>query len=191
MKKSLLVLALGTLFAATASANFYVQGDLGSTKIKAKGGEDGKFSKNVFEPRLSVGYKFSDFRLALDYSHYNKIKETFVDADEVTKTDFKIRGLGLSAIYDFTLNAPVTPFVGARLSLNHFSTKDYTVYTSGSKETEKANETRVGFGVLAGADYKLTPNLALVGTVEYNRLGRSEDVKIDAYGAKVGLRYDF
>lgn len=29
MKKSVFVLALGTLCAATASANFYVQGDLG------------------------------------------------------------------------------------------------------------------------------------------------------------------
>ncbi|HII3688335.1 TPA: opacity family porin [Pasteurella multocida] len=71
MKKSVFVLALGTLCAATASANFYVQGDLGYSKLKF---ED--VSKSKFSPSLAVGYKFDDFRLALDYSHYGKLTHT-------------------------------------------------------------------------------------------------------------------
>ncbi|AKD37910.1 opacity type porin [Pasteurella multocida subsp. multocida OH4807] len=51
--------------------------------------------------------------------------------------------------------------------------------------------TRVGIGLLAGASYYFTPNFALVGTVEYNYLGKLDEIRISNYGATLGLRYEF
>ncbi|MGL4051313.1 opacity family porin, partial [Pasteurella multocida] len=34
-------------------------------------------------------------------------------------------------------------------------------------------------------------NVSLNAGIEYNRLGKIDGVKVNQYGAKVGLRYDF
>lgn len=207
MKKSLLVLAMGTLFAATASANFYVQGDLGTSKVKWSGhGES--VSKSGFSPSLSVGYKFTDFRLALDYTRYATIKYNYVDHDylgvdnavfESGKGKLKTDSFGLSAIYDINLNSALTPYVGARIAANRLSWDDNGIEThkmSGGKEiisktSEKYRKTKIGYGVLAGVSYKFTDSLALNAGLEYNYLGKFDGDKGNQYGAKVGLRYEF
>lgn len=196
MKKTAFAILLGSLaIATTANANWYVQGDFGRTKIKSGTADDGQFNKNVSDLRLSVGYKFTDFRIALDYTRYGTVKERYEDDTEVTDTTLKLKGFGVSAIYDFNLNSPIKPFVGARLALNTFSDKDDTLHKDPNvpvqREVDSSKETRLGYGALAGASYDFTPNFAAVGTVEYNHLGRSGDVKVNSYGAKIGLRYSF
>ncbi|HDR1024686.1 TPA: outer membrane beta-barrel protein [Pasteurella multocida] len=203
MKKSVFVLALGTLCAATASANFYVQGDLGTSKIKWSF-EDGKVNKSGFSPSLAVGYKFTDFRLALDYTRYSAIKygydneeefnNVFVSANGKVRTD----AFGLSAIYDINLNSPLTPYVGARIAANRVSLKENgterRVEGSNStiiKTSEDTRKTKMGYGVLAGVSYKLTDSFVANAGVEYNYLGKFDEVKLRQYGAKLGLRYEF
>lgn len=58
-------------------------------------------------------------------------------------------------------------------------------------ERYNTSVTRVGVGLLAGASYYFTPNFALVGSVEYNYLGKLDDIRISNYGATLGVRYEF
>ncbi|MGC6359491.1 opacity family porin [Bisgaard Taxon 45] len=204
MKKSLLVLAIGALCSLTASANFYVQGDLGTSKIKWSF-DDGKVNKSGFSPSLAVGYKFTDFRLALDYTRYSAIKYGYDNEEEFHKVFVSANGkvrtdaFGLSAIYDINLNSPLTPYVGARIAANRVSLKEngtekHVKDDSSStiiKTSEDTRKTKMGYGVLAGVSYKLTDSLAANVGVEYNYLGKFDETKLRQYGAKLGLRYEF
>ncbi|AOF54081.1 protein opa [Rodentibacter pneumotropicus] len=180
MKKSLLALAIGTLVvASSASANWYVQGDLGVSKTKFTSYSD--LNKTKVEPRISVGYKLGNVRLAVDYTHHGKFSGTAgID------TTAKIQGLGFSAIYDIDLNSTITPYVGARLSANQFKVTNRAVDIF-----EDKSETKFGYGLVAGAKYQLSGNWYVNGGVEYNRLGSYEDTKVNNYGAKLGVGYEF
>ena len=48
-----------------------------------------------------------------------------------------------------------------------------------------------GYGVVAGAKYKLAEKVYANGGLEYNRLGSFDDTKVNNYGAKVGVGYEF
>lgn len=63
----------------------------------------------------------------------------------------------------------------------------YTVFSA----NDSYKKTKVGAGVLAGVQYAVSPQLAVDAGVEYNYLGKLEDVKVNQYGAKLGLRYNF
>ncbi|OOF58749.1 opacity family porin [Rodentibacter myodis] len=195
MKKSLLALAIGALaVASTANAGWYVQGDLGYSKVKSSGGDIGDFNKSKFTPSLAVGYKYGNWRFALDYTNYGKIEESYADQNEVSTEKLKTYGLGLSAIYDIELNSPFKPYVGVRLSQNFFDDKyDSSTMENGAivREHISEKENKFGYGVLAGVSYNFSPNWAVNGGIEYNRLGKFDDVKINQYGAKVGIRYEF
>ena len=45
----------------------------------------------------------------------------------------------------------------------------------------------MGYGVVAGAKYKLADKVYANGGLEYNRLGSFDDTKVNNYGAKVGV----
>ncbi len=192
MRKSLLAIVIAaSAVASTAAANWYVEGDLGYSKIKTSGSNYGEINKSKFTPSVSVGYKFVDWRLAADYTHYGKSEYSYSGNGVVGNGEMKIQGFGLSAIYDLHLNTDLQPYIGVRLSSNvveldeHYRRGNSTVYAH-SEDTAK-----FGYGAFAGASYQLAPDWALTGTVEYNRLGKIDDVKINQYGAKVGLRYTF
>lgn len=179
MKKSLLV-AMGTLFAATASANFYVQGDLGVSKNKFSSYSE--LGSTKFEPRISLGYDFGALRLAADYTHYGNFSERVLSES----ISAKAYGLGFSAFYDFDVDSVVKPYVGARLASNLFD-----ITNTGPNFVHTQKTAKLGYGVNAGVTFGLTSNLALNTNVEYNRLGHFSDTKVSQYGAKVGLRYEF
>ena len=207
MKKSLLALAIGALaVASTANANWYVQGDLGYSKIKTSG-DDSDFNKSKFTPSLAVGYKLGNTRFALDYTYYGKSSSSelgtydgpdasgnHISLTGVDRSELKINSFGLSAIYDIDLDLPVVPYVGARLSYNTFK-YDSNFYASNGtnsyRESDSQKDHKFGYGVLAGVSYNFAPNWAVNGGVEYNRLGKFDDVKVNQYGAKVGIRYEF
>ncbi|MFD1806917.1 opacity family porin [Pasteurella oralis] len=180
MKKSLLVLAMGTLFATTASANFYVQGDIGVSKTKFSAYP--VLGDTKFEPRISVGYDFGAFRLAADYTHYGKFSGKHYN-ESITA---KVYGLGFSAFYDFNVNSTIKPYIGARLASNVFD-----IQNTGPSYFRDAKTSKLGYGAIVGAQYNLANNLSLNGGIEYNSLGHFPDTNINQYGAKVGLRYDF
>ncbi|MFZ7273736.1 opacity family porin [Avibacterium avium] len=179
--KKLLAVAIGALaISATANANWYVQGDVQHSKLKFT--EYSALNKNKVTPRLTVGYKVNDWRVAVD-TFYAKTSGN-VDTNEHISA--KIYGLGLAAIYDFNFNLPVKPYLGARLSLNVFD-----VENTQPNAFEDKKHTKFGYGALAGISCDLTQNLALDTGFEYNRLGNWEDTKVNQYGVKVGLRYEF
>ncbi len=196
--KKLLAVALGALaISATANANWYVQGDLGYSNVRISGDGDTD-NKRVFTPSIAVGYKFADWRLALDYTHFGTMKwnDSWTDNGVSYEDEWKlkIRSFGFSALYDFNLNSPITPYVGAKLTLNYLNGKGHELNQTSAGITssyDSKKSTKVGAGVLAGVSYKLTQDLYLNANVEYNYLGKDDEDNIHQYGAKVGLRYEF
>lgn len=93
MKKSLLAVIVGAFafaFASVANANIYAESDVGLSRTKANGSNNTRV-----EPRVSVGYKVGNTRVAADYTHHGKVDGT------------KIQGLGTSVFYDFDTNSKV------------------------------------------------------------------------------------
>ncbi|PJG84378.1 opacity family porin [Conservatibacter flavescens] len=189
MKKTLFTIAFGALaMASTASANWYVQGDLGYSKAEVDA--NAKIKDSGFEPRVSVGYKLQDFRLAVDYTHYQDVKDSYQNGSVVGNAKTTVRGVGLSAIYDIPVQSDLKPYVGGRLAVNQLKLSDRYVHDRTYGEADY-KETSVGVGALVGATYPLTPNVKLNVGAEYNRLGKVDDASVNNYGVKVGLRYDF
>jgi len=157
MKKvlaTLVALSLPAVALADDNRGFYVQGDLGHSTIKTKD-DGGKSSAKGFSPRLSAGYDFGDFRVAADYTHYKTLKEHERDPLYTFDAKIKFQSFGVSAIYDFDLNSPVKPYVGARLGLNRISYSD-DFRSTGYHETESFRKTKAGVGVMAGVGYDIT-----------------------------------
>lgn len=167
----------------------YVQGDVGLSHMRAKTnrewngvgdirnnikdiGSDIKdsYKESSFMPRVSAGYDFGDWRVAGDYTHYKKVQE-----GDVTS---KVRGAGVSAIYDFPINYVVQPYVGARLGVNRLEHNATGL---------SVKDTKVGVGAMVGANYKIDRNLTVDGGYRYNRI--TSDVNSHEVG--VGLRYTF
>ncbi|EDK09668.1 opacity family porin [Haemophilus influenzae] len=170
MKKSLLAVIVGAFaFASVANAKIYAEGDIGLSQTKANGSNNTRV-----EPRVSVGYKVGNTRVAGDYTHHGKVDGT------------KIQGLGASVLYDFDTNSKVQPYVGARVATNQFK------YTNRAEQKFKSSsDIKLGYGVVAGAKYKLDGNWYANGGIEYNRLGNFDSTKVNNYGAKVGVGYGF
>ncbi|BBF16693.1 opacity family porin [Haemophilus influenzae] len=170
MKKSLLAVIVGAFaFASVANASIYAEGDIGLSQTKANGSNNTRV-----EPRVSVGYKVGNTRVAGDYTHHGKVDGT------------KIQGLGASVLYDFDTNSKVQPYVGARVATNQFK------YTNRAEQKFKSSsDIKLGYGVVAGAKYKLDGNWYANGGIEYNRLGNFDSTKVNNYGAKVGVGYGF
>lgn len=156
-------------FASVTNANIYAEGDIGLSQTKANGSNNTRVG-----PRVSVGYKVGNTRVAGDYTHHGKVDGT------------KIQGLGASVLYDFDTNSKVQPYVGARVATNQFK------YTNRAEQKFKSSsDIKLGYGVVAGAKYKLDGNWYANGGVEYNRLGNFDSTKVNNYGAKVGVGYGF
>ena len=87
-------------------------------------------------PRLSVGYDFGNWRIALDYARYNTWRHgkhihaeqtkqynngmvtAKTEIDHTDKGTFKAESnYGISAIYDFDTGTRFKPYVGARVGL--------------------------------------------------------------------------
>lgn len=216
MNKFYPIIALA-LFSTGALANVdgvYVQGSVGLSKLSTK--HDGeKLTDDKVLIRASVGKQVGRVRYALDYSDFGKVEsvqtEVF-EADEgyhngpyiETETmldNIKVRSFGVSAIYDFPLHSAVNAYAGLRVGANKIDAKQQsttkTVYDNkelGTTETASWHQqakTKIGVGVLAGVQYQLTSNVALDAGVEYNQLGKFDQIKAHQYGVTAGLRYNF
>lgn len=198
--KKLLAVAIGALaISSTAAANWYAQGDLGYSKSKFKGGND-NVSMTSFSPSVSVGYKINELRFALDYTYYGKENFSYknyyaTNSYSQINIDVKAHGFGFSTFYDFDLNSPIKPYVGLRLSLNDLKVNSsYVDFANGVRNDSASRSqsyTKPGYGILAGASYQLTSNLALDGGIQLQRLASFDGIKVNQYGVKVGLRYEF
>lgn len=170
--------------------NLYVQGNVGYSKLQAK--EAGaKFKDSNPSFTIAVGKDTGNVRYVGDYTYFGKL-ENNKQLNEGFKAQLSAQSVGFSAIYDFQPVSGFTPYVGGRLGLNYLRLENETRANNGtvvaSLDSKKA---QAGAGVLAGVQYSINPQLAVDAGVEYNYLGKVEEVKVDQYGAKLGLRYNF
>ncbi|HHF0995982.1 TPA: opacity family porin [Haemophilus influenzae] len=180
MKKLLIVTMLSTL-ALSAQAQWYVQGDLGASKIDIT--DLNSSDSPSFTQRISVGYAFDkNFRLAVDYTNYGKVTANY---DDIADVSLKVKSLGFTGFYDFDL-ADFKPYVGVRVSTNKADVTANVRLSSYGVEVF-ATETRTGIGALAGVQYKLTDNVALNTNIEYSYLASN----VSDVGVKAGLRFSF
>ena len=192
MKKiltTLIALSISTVALADDSHGFYIQGDLGHSTLKTND-EGGKTSSKGFSPRLSAGYDFGDFRIAADYTHYKTRKDHEQDSSHTLDSKIKLQSVGVSAIYDFDLNSPIKPYVGARVGLNRFSYDD-DHRSVNVHETESIRKTKTGVGVLAGVSYNITQNVALDAGYRYNHWGNFDGMKVHTHEVSAGVRVKF
>lgn len=190
MKKStftaMMFAALGVTASGAAMADEitgpYVQGDIGLTHMRTdtprewngtgdiKANLKDSYKESGFMPRVSAGYDFGDWRVAADYTHYKDVKEDGVSS--------KVRGAGVSAIYDIPVKYGVQPYVGARFGVNKLKQ---------AAANATVDSTKTGLGAMVGANYKIDRNLTVDGGYRYNRI--TSDV--DSHEVGVGLRYTF
>ena len=94
-----------------------------------------KIKTHSNHPRFSIGYDFGNWRLALDYSHYDRWSHSkrIIGEENITypvlgnvnlkaihfdQGTFQARSsYGISAIYDLDLNSKFKPYAGVRLSV--------------------------------------------------------------------------
>ena len=193
MKKilaTLVALSLPAVALADEHRGFYIQGDVGHTSVKGKIYDESETAKS-FSPRLSAGYDFGDFRVAADYTHYKSHKESGRISDSTTyDAKAKFQSVGVSAIYDFDLNSPVKPYVGARVGLNRFSYDD-DYRRAGYHATETFRKTKTGLGVMTGVGYNITQNVALDAGYRYNHWGNFDGMKVHTHEVSAGVRVKF
>ena len=192
MKKvlaTLVALSLPAVVLADDNRGFYVQGDLGYSTLKTSD-EGGKVSSKGFSPRLSAGYDFGDFRVAADYTHYKTWKDHEQDSSHTLDSKIKLQSVGVSAIYDFDLNSPVKPYVGARVGINRFSYDDDD-RREGYHTTETFRKTKTGLGVMTGIGYDITQNVALDAGYRYNHWGNFDGMKVHTHEVSAGVRVKF
>ena len=193
MKKiltTLVALSLPAVALADEHRGFYIQGDAGHASVKGKAYGESVTAKG-FSPRLSAGYDFGDFRVAADYTHYKTLKEHERDPLYTFDAKIKFQSFGVSAIYDFDLNSPVKPYVGARLGLNRISYSDDFRSTTGDHETDSFRKTKAGVGVMAGVGYDITQNVALDAGYRYNHWGKFDGLKVHSHEVSAGVRVKF
>ena len=192
MKKvlaTLVALSLPAVALADDNRGFYVQGDVGHSTLKTND-EGGKTSSKGFSPRLSAGYDFGDFRVAADYTHYKTWKDHEQDSSHTLDSKIKLQSVGISAIYDFDLNSPVKPYVGARVGLNRFSYDD-DYRRADYHATETFRKTKTGLGVMTGVGYDITQNVALDAGYRYNHWGNFDGMKVHTHEVSAGVRVKF
>lgn len=192
MKKvlaTLVALSLPAVVLADDNRGFYVQGDLGHSTLKTSD-EGGKVSSKGFSPRLSAGYDFGDFRVAADYTHYKTRKDHEQGPSYTLDSKIKLQSVGVSAIYDFDLNSPVKPYVGARVGLNRFSYDDDD-RRAGYHATETFRKTKTGLGIMTGVGYDINQNIALDAGYRYNHWGNFDGLKVHTHEVSAGVRVKF
>ena len=192
MKKilaTLVALSLPAIVLADDNRGFYVQGDVGHSTLKTSD-EGGKVSSKGLSPRLSAGYDFGDFRVAADYTHYKTRKDHEQGPSYTLDSKIKLQSVGVSAIYDFDLNSPVKPYVGARVGINRFSYDDDD-RRANYHATETFRKTKTGLGVLAGVGYDITQNVALDAGYRYNHWGNFDGIKVHTHEVSAGVRVKF
>lgn len=192
MKKvlaTLVALSLPAIALADDNRGFYVQGDVGHSTLKTSD-EGGKVSSKGLSPRLSAGYDFGDFRVAADYTHYKTRKDHEQGPSYTLDSKIKLQSVGVSAIYDFDLNSPVKPYVGARVGINRFSYDDDD-RRANYHATETFRKTKTGLGVMTGIGYDINQNIALDAGYRYNYWGKFDGVKVHSHEVSTGVRVKF
>lgn len=138
--------------------------------------------------------------MALDYTSFGNIEKNFSTSlvRDVT-VEHSLTSVGLSGYYDFhNVNIKgLTPYVGARIAKNDFEQAENGTMRNGSTWSETFKADDVGYGVMVGVQYQMTPNLLLDAGLEYHDLGEFDYVNTSPpfdytqYGINIGARFNF
>lgn len=201
------VLTFGVVTAARADllSGIYMQGNAGYSRVSMEQEAEiisgiyydkYKISNDNVSYRVALGKDFGNIRVALDYSDFGDVQGVYVaPSGTVWHNEYKTSSVGLSGYYDFDdVNVKgLTPYVGACIARHEF--KERSSSSTGAYYREKGDD--VGFGVMAGVQYQLMPNVLLDANIEYSDMGKHQfggmnvPMEFSQFGITVGARYNF
>lgn len=214
--KQLSLFAFALALSAPAMATpLYVQADTGFSHITAKNNsqtaQPQKMDGNDVVGRIAVGAKTGAVRYALDYTRFGNAEHTThgsktLSANEVAfipagtypvenTKEIDVHSIGVATYYDLPSYGKLTPYVGARVAVNRLSHEQNQELQQGFADYDLSEQSKhknnVGAGVVVGASYQVLPAIAVDVGAEYNHFGKVEGYKLNQYGAKAGVRYQF
>ncbi|HGH0086792.1 TPA: opacity family porin [Neisseria meningitidis] len=180
--------------------------DFGGWRIAADYASYRKWNNNKYSVNIKKGRETQHNREELKTE--NQENGTFHAASS----------LGLSAIYDFKLNDKFDkfkPYIGARVAYGHVKHQVHSVETKTTTVTSKPKNgspqggavpsresskppyhesnsiSSLGFGVIAGVGFDITPKLTLDTGYRYHNWGRLENTRFKTHEVSLGMRYHF
>lgn len=163
-------------FPDTLSEGNYLNFKKSNTLLTSSGfniGAVGKYTVDTLgKARLTAGINYNTFSGSKDYPRLN--------GTLTYKNTLNIITVSAGAEYNFFPSKKINPFAGIDLTANFYSGKIEASGDSTFKITRK-NESRFGVIINAGAEYKLSKSLSVIGGVKYaltNLIGRKSDAEI-------------
>lgn len=197
MKRLAMLAVLGLVSVPAIANDLYVQGTFSHSNMYV-----GSSKGAIPVWRVAVGKDAGTMRYAADLTHYGDSEVQLGNTTHKTS----LNSLGVSAVADLPIgNAPIVPYLGARVGVNHAAAKTSTTAADGTVTETKGDTTFLGAGLLAGVQYEVNSNLTLDAGLEYNRMALSdsdetftsnifEDYdsrKINQSAINLGVRYNF
>ena len=180
MKKQFSLLAIAAVLAAPAFAdNFYVGGDVGSSKIEADAGNGFNASKTDTTYSVFGGYQFHpNFAAEVAYRDLGKVESQFGNSFD----RIKAHAIQASLVGSYALNNEVSVF--GRLGVASIKGEEEGRFGN-STFSGSETKTKALFGV--GARYAVTKEFGIRG--EYNQYGKLDGVKLSTW--TIGGDYRF
>ncbi|STZ77574.1 opacity family porin [Neisseria gonorrhoeae] len=185
--------------------------DFGGWRIAADYARYRKWNNNKYSVSIKELLRNDNASLPSGKRHLN-IKTQKTEHRE-NGTFHAASSLGLSTIYDFDTGSRFKPYIGMRVAYGHVrhqvrsvQQETTTVTThpkSGAPSSvpgaavgkpayhESRSSRRLGFGVIAGIGFDITPNLTLDTGYRYHNWGRLENTRFKTHEASLGMRYRF
>ena len=203
MKKYLLAVLAGTCIAGTAqagdavrtvyvnqaqvsdnSAYMALRGGANMAKVKAEGE---KFDDTSFAVAAAIGSQIVDFKTG---SLRGEVEYTYNDTLEDKDIEYDAQLLMANFYYDFDINSPVTPYIGAGLGVA-FNDVDYI--------NDSDDSTSFAYSLSAGVSVAVNPKINVDLGYRYLNMTDSDitiagtDIKIKPYSHQImaGVRIAF
>lgn len=199
MKKLTIAALLALTTMSVQANNFFVQADMGTSRINTKLGDVSSLeltNKNTASARLTLGYETDNRIYALDYTHFNKVKDSINENYVSAENEAKGFSVGLQGRYK-TQFGRFEPYAGARAfytkldySYSNVSTQTTLFSTQKFSVSESESIKSYGAGLMLGTNFHITNNIGLHLGAEYN-FPFSSDEKISIFTVQGGIRFTF
>lgn len=213
MNKLLITSAIAYSMVSANASPLFIQVDGGSTKIKSILGSDTpgiskpKFTltdKNTATARLTIGITEDNRTVALDYTHFNKVKDRLSNSHISAETEAKGFSVGLQGRLQHDIGR-FSPYIGLRAFYTKldYNYKDVvlnpllnTLLSQNDKRTFGKNESlsSYGVGIMLGVNLRVTNHLSLHTGAEYNyplNIYNHNGDEIQQMSFNAGLRVNF
>lgn len=179
-------LAAGPYIGAAGGVNFVHDGDLSVSGIGTVTAEyDTGFGFNA-----SAGYNFDPVRVEFEFGYKNADMDKLSGpggSASVPDTEITVMSYMANAFFDFKVNSPVTPYIGAGLG-----------FINGELESQGTEEddTQFGYQFIVGAAYNVNKNLAIDLSYRFQHAPsdfsqNGVDMEYMSSSIMAGVRYNF